>query len=306
MVLLAGCFGCEFVVFVFLLRLFGAQCQDFGYEGAEGPSHWGEKYSQCLGKHQSPIDIETHSVIWINYPELHFEQFGALLRNVSLENNGHTVVMKILSGEKPRIHGGPLKGVYEFGQLHFHWGPNDTIGSENQIDHHSFPLEMHVVMFNTAYGLENAPKIAGGLTVLSFLTSLSPLNNHQYDKFENGLHHVEQLLSANTMQNVGSLDDLTTTQRRTYFTYEGSLTTPPCSEVVTWIEFVKTIPLSKAQVNSFRMIDTKKGRLTHNYRPIQPINDRRIFYQNSSQSNLQGSLAPAMALLAALFLLINT
>ncbi|KAL1491973.1 hypothetical protein ABEB36_012484 [Hypothenemus hampei] len=238
-----------------------------------------------------------------NFPPLKFEHFQHEVHEGLLENNGHTVILKIIRGKRPRIQGGPLKGIYEFSQLHFHWGPNDTLGSENKINHQSFPLEMHVVMHNIAYGPHKAAKIYGGLTVLSFLTSISPNDNKNYDKLEEGLLEVQFVSSNKSIRNFGSLDNLTTVDRKHYFTYEGSLTTPPCSEVVTWIEFVNTVPLSKEQIKAFRSISTTGGRLTHNFRPVQPINDRFVYY-NSGISHSKTTITVLYVILV--FLLINT
>lgn len=52
-------------------------------------------------------------------------------------NFGLNIVMvSIESDQRPFITGGPLTGIYEFAQLHFHWGENDTMGSEDLIDGH--------------------------------------------------------------------------------------------------------------------------------------------------------------------------
>lgn len=140
---------------------------------------------------------------------------------------------------------------------------------------------MHVVLYNTKFGFQNGTEKPGGLTVLSFLISVTDKNNDKYEALEQGLQKVQGIFSNTTIYNVGTLDDLTTTNRKRYFTYEGSLTTPPCSETVTWIEFEETIPLSRDQINAFRLISTKKGRLTHNYRPTQPLNGRLIFFNHA-------------------------
>lgn len=51
----------------------------------------------------------------------------------------------------PLLSGGPLNGVYEFAQLHFHWGNNDTHGSEDEIDGKSYAMELHLVFFKQEY-----------------------------------------------------------------------------------------------------------------------------------------------------------
>lgn len=117
-----------------------------------GPSHWGEKYSTCVGKHQSPIDISEKYISLVKLDPLFFENFDEVPIEASLTNNGHTgnklqyyylylykknnvsVMYKIISEVMPELSGGPLRGVYRFEQLHFHWGENDNEGSENTIN----------------------------------------------------------------------------------------------------------------------------------------------------------------------------
>lgn len=70
---------------------------------------------------------------------------------------------------QPTISGGPLHGEYEFAQLHFHWGENDTMGSEDLIDGISFPMELHMVFYKKMYRNSRAAlDHADGLTVLAF------------------------------------------------------------------------------------------------------------------------------------------
>lgn len=68
----------------------------------------------------------------------------------------------------PTITGGPLNGEYEFAQLHFHWGSNDTCGSEDQLNDKVYPIEMHMVFYKKCYGDSNlALSYSDGLTVLA-------------------------------------------------------------------------------------------------------------------------------------------
>ncbi|CAH0553875.1 unnamed protein product [Brassicogethes aeneus] len=281
----------NFVQFlVFMVFIYGYFCQDFGYDGDEGPSEWGKRYKQCVGKHQSPIDIDIHNVQMVNLPKLRFDFFNKPLRNVRLTNTGHTVKMTIEEGPTPTINGGPLNGTYEFNHLHFHWGNNDTHGSENMLNHNSFPLELHVLFYNKYYGsLDEASKHTDGYLVLSFLYSTSTRSNKHYDLFESGLSKIVKINSTYKLNNFESLDKFTTARKDSYFTYEGSLTTPPCSEIVTWIEFRDTIPITHEQIEHFRQLNGPHGKLTHNYRPTQNLNDR-IIRMNSSATLKTSSL----------------
>ena len=63
----------------------------------------------------------------------------------------------------------------------------------------------------------------------------------------------------------------------TYATYPGSLTTPPCDEVVHWIVFLTPLKISQAQLDAFRMLrDSHDERIVDNFRPVQPLNGRTV------------------------------
>ena len=66
--------------------------------------------------------------------------------------------------------------------------------------------------------------------------------------------------------------------RTPYSTYSGSFTTPPCDEVVHWINFLTPIKISSAQLEVFRTLKSHKGQLVNNYRPTQPINEREVLF----------------------------
>ncbi|KAF2885503.1 hypothetical protein ILUMI_20653 [Ignelater luminosus] len=162
----------EFVL-VFSTLLYAGHGQDFGYDGNNGPNHWGEKYQHCVGKHQSPINIEEHNVRQVQLPSMVFQNFNQTPKAFALKNNGHTVITTMETDKKPVVTGGPLASDYEFVQLHFHWGANDDEGSENTINNNSFPLELHMVFYDKDYGsFEEAIEHPDGLTVLSILFSI--------------------------------------------------------------------------------------------------------------------------------------
>lgn len=79
-------------------------------------------------------------------------------------------MMTIDSDIKPTISGGPLTGVYTFAQLHYHWGCNDTVGSEDQINDKRYPMELHLVFFKEDYlDVNSAMGHSDGLCVLGCL-----------------------------------------------------------------------------------------------------------------------------------------
>lgn len=84
-------------------------------------------------------------------------------------------MLKINESKVAMLSGGPLgDSVYVFEQLHFHWGENDDEGSEDLINNHSFPMEMHAVFYKENYkSMAEALKHDDGLTVLAYLYEVS-------------------------------------------------------------------------------------------------------------------------------------
>lgn len=83
-------------------------------------------------------------------------------------------MLQIETSELATISGGPLSGIYVFTQLHFHWGANDSVGSEDLINNHSFPMELHMVFFKIDYGdMATALHFKDGLCVLAVFYDVS-------------------------------------------------------------------------------------------------------------------------------------
>ncbi|XP_072757678.1 carbonic anhydrase 13 [Anoplolepis gracilipes] len=274
----------------FLLLLGFCLGEDFSYDGNHGPSHWGEDYHACIGKHQSPINIEEHNVknvslsplklIGIDDPCLSF-----------VTNNGHTVMLKINASKAPMLSGGPLgNNVYVFEQLHFHWGENDYEGSEDLINNHSFPMEMHAVFYKEDYkSMNEALKHSDGLAILAYLYEVSPNPNPMYEPIVEVLPDIEMVGNEKALPEPLLLRGLFApdiTSMQDYFTYNGSLTTPPCLEVAIWIDFKDHQRLSHQQLAAFRDLRTTEGnKLTHNFRPVQPLEDRIVLQNIPGEQN---------------------
>lgn len=79
------------------------------------------------------------------------------------------VMIHSIDSQSPEISGASLNSTYVFEQLHFHWGNNDSLGSEDLINNHSFSMEMHAVFWKKAYGTyDEAIKHDDGLSVLGY------------------------------------------------------------------------------------------------------------------------------------------
>jgi carbonic anhydrase len=64
---------------------------------------------------------------------------------------------------------------------------------------------------------------------------------------------------------------------RTFFTYAGSLTTPPCTEGITWYVFKTPIEMSAGQIGAF----TKLEHLSHTNRPVQSLGGRTVLVDST-------------------------
>ncbi|XP_028902040.2 carbonic anhydrase 1 isoform X3 [Zeugodacus cucurbitae] len=252
---------------------------EFAYNGAMGPEHWSEQYSTCSGKHQSPINIDSVNVIRRTYPSLIADNFGTQPLSAEIVNNGHTVVVRLEYKNRPTVTGGPLAGEFVFEQLHFHWGDNDTFGSEDRINNVSFPAELHMVFRNTKYPtFDDAAKESNGVAVLAYFYKITRKDNPEYDEFTELLEHVVKPDTVAKFRYPPNLWDFVNTEIDDYYTYIGSLTTPPCSEDVTWIDFKEPVYISANQIERFRHLYTHDNSpMTHNYRPLQPLNDRTVY-----------------------------
>ena len=218
----------------------------WGYSGDKGPSNWGEldkKYAMCIeGKHQSPINI-TDSVASDLNPLI----FNKGASATTFINNGHTVQANIAKGNSLNVDG----STYNLLQYHFH------TPSENAIDGKSYPMEMHLVHANEDGNLavvgvmfEVAKK--RNKELMTILRAL-PLNAEDENSFEKG---------------VKGYDLLPITQE--YYRFDGSLTTPPCSEGVKWFVMKKPVSISDGQLKQIQDVIGK------NNRPLQEKNSRAI------------------------------
>ncbi|XP_023247487.1 carbonic anhydrase 2-like isoform X2 [Copidosoma floridanum] len=294
---------------------------------SKGPEHWAEDYESCFGKHQSPINIEEHDVRDVYLPALVFSGLE-LPRTLLMINNGHTALLHASDNSRQTyMSGGPLNGAYVFEQLHFHWGENDREGSEDLINNHSFAMELHAVFYKKDYGSMNkATKYSDGLAVIAYFFEADSQDesNPMFATVVKALPEIEKVGTETKLPDgmklgdlldpIGSPDDW----MQNYFTYNGSLTTPPCSEVVTWIDFKYPLYLSHAQIAAFRDIRSIEGqKLTHNFRPVQPLSDRLVMHNSprkevseqikriqdddqSSADHMSGSLTIKLCLLTLL------
>jgi carbonic anhydrase len=221
-----------------------AHTRDYG--DALGPTHWGDlkpEFARCkTGHHQSPIDIRNPQKA--DLPPIHFEYKASPLHII---DNGHTIMVNYNPGSF--IMMGDKK--YGLKQFHFHRP------SEEKIHGKSFEMTVHLVHADDE----------GKLAVVAVLLQQGqdsplvhelwndlPKEKDKEESFDNVQIDLSQILPPD----------------RGYYTFSGSLTTPPCSEDVTWFVLKHPATVSAEEIKRFSQLYRDDAR------PTQPLYDRVV------------------------------
>jgi len=242
------------VIFTSLMTaatLFGAShTTHWGYTGHGAPENWGDltpDYATCkLGGSQSPINISKDVIVATT--GLEPIDFHYVTKANEVINNGHSIQVNVASGSYIKIDG----KEFELKQFHFH------TPSENQIEGENFPLEAHFV---------HAAK-DGSLAVVALMFE-DGKSNEIIEKVWSKMPK-EANKSAKIELSANMINQLLPTDKK-YYRFDGSLTTPPCSEGVRWFVLKDYATISKEEVAEF--LHT----MHHpNNRPVQPVNARKV------------------------------
>ncbi|XP_015120062.1 carbonic anhydrase 1 [Diachasma alloeum] len=262
-----------------------ANSQGFSYQD---PTTWGLQYPTCNGNNQSPVDIPWgfgDSVI-VQPGELQWNNYGNIPDSMRIVNNGHTVQINptwLNASDRPYLIGGPLQGQYILEQFHFHWGQNDSVGSEHTFNGQRTAMELHMVHWKSDYGaFEAAASQADGLAVIGAL--YDPISAKSSNGIEQTWRQLENLRQTNAATRVEPFplsDFEVVNSKDTYVSYYGSLTTPGCNEVVTWLVALDLFSITNDELQQIRSVGLSHGD-DHNYRPVQNLNDRSFAYYRSN------------------------
>jgi carbonic anhydrase len=219
---------------------------EWGYRGSEGPAHWGEldpEFSACrTGHRQSPVNIVGAQSA--DLPAIQFEYKPSALHII---NNGHTIEIVYAPGSFIKI--GDKR--YELKQFHFHHPSEETIKGKR------FPMELHLVHSDAAGNMAVVSVLleeGSANPLVETLWGLAPKTAGPEKTDDNLQINVADLLPAN----------------RSYYTFSGSLTTPPCTEGVSWFVLETPVTISNKQVATFA------GIYPYDERPTQPLNGRTV------------------------------
>ncbi len=230
----------------------------WGYAAENGPAVWGrlsQEYILCgVGTHQSPIDIVNP--IPTELPSISYEYHPAT--GVNIHHNGHTIEVAYPEGSGIQIDGTD----YQLLQFHFH------APGEHTVDGKPFDMEMHLV-----HESEDGNLAVVGLLIESGhhhpafdpIWASLPSTPLETQRIENVTVDLPMMLSPNRQVLDESVQAFPSTYR-----YNGSLTTPPCSEGVKWIVLTTPVEMSESQIAAFKAI------IYGNNRPVQPLNGREL------------------------------
>lgn len=217
----------------------------WSYRGETGPENWGRlssEWAQCAnGRRQSPIDIRDG--IRVDLDPLAFDYRPSAF---TVLDNGHTVQVTLAGGTLTL-----LGNVYQLKQFHFH------LPAEERVNGRAAAMSLHMVhqsadgrLAVVAVGLESGAENPVIQTVWNHL----PLEQNEDVSPPGRVIDASELLPT----------------ERAYYTYMGSLTTPPCSEGVLWLVFKQPVQVSPEQIGIFARLHAG------NARPVQPASGRLI------------------------------
>jgi len=215
---------------------------DWDYQNPKDWASANQQYQACAGINQSPIDIRD--TVTANLPPLEFNYHTTAK---SVQNIGHTMQIEFNQGASLVLDG----QTFLLEQFHVH-SP-----SENNINGQSYPMELHLVHASDK----------GELVVVALMFQHGLENEklkHIWNSLPKNVGESNQLYSKNKA-------DSYLPNNLEYYRFNGSLTTPPCSEGVRWVVFKEIQQASSEQIESFMEL------MGHpNNRPIQPIGARLI------------------------------
>ena len=224
------------------------ESEHWSYHGNAGPSHWGDlehEFATCaLGKYQAPIDIKHASVRKADLGPIKFDYKPSGLKIV---DNGHSIQVNYDAGSSITAGG----RQYQLVQFHFHRP------SEEKIDGKAFDMVIHLVHQDSE----------GKLAVVAVLVRKGHANSliamlWKHLPKEKG---VEQIVGDTQIDATALLP-----RGKNYYKFMGSLTTPPCSEDVTWFVLRNPVQFAGQEVARFAKV------YPMNARPVQPLNGRTV------------------------------
>ena len=227
------------------------------------PDKWVDEFPDCAGTSQSPVDI-TGTTVNRRVPKVKFEYSEA--DELIFKNNGHTTEAEYepSATDKIIVDGEDCKLL----QFHFHTHSETDLGGSE------LPVEAHLVHQC------DSGKIAVVAVMMQYLDGVDP-NDGLQTVLDNAPESAGTfIVGDNHVMHPGlsATEILPKKAPGNYYAFDGSFTTPPCTEGIQWFVLQKTVGISKDQVDTLKKIfmDTSPDGFPYNDRPTQDLNGRAL------------------------------
>ncbi|CAG0884909.1 unnamed protein product [Cyprideis torosa] len=269
---------------------------DWGYCLGNGPATWSRDFPAADGDKQSPVDIlesdpdKGRIVKKEGLPGLTWTYSPVATPLVMNTGQGWRLLTSGLRRGKPAgvVSGGPLSGEYQLEQIHMHWGSTANEGSEHTIDSEPYCGEVHLVHYNAQKytTFDEAVDKPYGLAVLGVLLKVD--NSYFHPELQKVAEAVDTIMYRGMKTDLfRPVDPERMIPGGPYWSYEGSLTQPPCFESVHWIVFKEHQLVHPEQLEAFRRLrmyahdepvpdNEFGGKVLANWRPTCPLGERTI------------------------------
>ncbi|CAB0013852.1 unnamed protein product [Nesidiocoris tenuis] len=212
--------------------------------------------------------------------------------NLKMSNTGYTVTMNASYAGlfTPTLEGGILLSPYKFAQLHFHWSQDNETGSEHRVEGEGYPLEAHVVLFNSDHEtFENAIAKENGVAILVYFFEIHETSSVQ--QLTKHLRKVKEPYSQFPLDTI-SLSSIFPAITSDIVTYFGHMANQ-CNHGVLWLISRTTLAITEDELAQFRSVKLKFDRsAVCNSRAVAAACERKIFILDSSAEDKDKVLHP--------------
>jgi carbonic anhydrase len=294
------------ILALIIYQAYGEASWDYAQKG---PSTWGD---YCKGSSQSPINIVTCDAERSSFANRIFSHNywkSAGGQKYVMKNNGHALQVDLPKDTPYKLKKGQKEYVPI--QLHLHFDGETMKGSEHTVNSKQYFAEIHIVHRNARY--ETKEQIMGnkdGLLVIGIFVDLVKGLRFRSSDLDFSMSEVESQMktpndrtsfamqlfgnAAKKLQKPNSKATIDgfplswllprvnrggKSRSQQYINYKGSLTTPPCSEIVDWIVITgRTLEVNEKTARDFKAVRNSQGSpMSGNFRPVQDVNGREIY-----------------------------